>query len=141
MSNHNPPVNGFDKHPERINRKGRPKTFDALRNLAQSIANEVAMTKGQTDRDGKVIIPPGPVVIEGHIATVAEMILRSWANSKDPRLVTAFIEYAYGKVPVKQENYNIDLDQLTPEELERLADGEDPSHVLKRLAVKGGGEA
>lgn len=140
MTNHNPPTNGFDKRKEQINRKGRPKSFDALRALAQSIANEVAVTKGVIDKDGTVRVPPGPVIIEGHVATVAEMILRSWANSKDPRLVIAFFEYAYGKVPIKQENYNLDLDQLTPEELERIANGEEPAHVLKRLATTGGGE-
>lgn len=144
MANKNPsPSTRFQKGAgvdPRINRKGRPHSFDALRSLAQSIANEVARGKGRLDENGNPI-PGEPVIIEGHTATVAEMIMRKWAQSTDPRFQVAFIEYAYGKVPVKQENYNIDLDQLTPEELERLADGEDPSHVLKRLAVKGGGEA
>lgn len=81
----------FKKGDPRINRKGRPKSFDALRKLAQEIAHEVATKGGE------------PLVIEGHIATVSEMILRQWAQSKDPRLQQAFIAYAYGKVPDKTE--------------------------------------
>ena len=77
----------FHKGDPRINRKGRPKTFDALRELAQQIAHEEALSQGQ------------PVVINGHKATVAEMILRSWAASKNPQLVKAFLEISFGKVP------------------------------------------
>lgn len=78
---------GAGKDP-RINRKGRPKSFDALRTLAQQIAHEEAKGK-----DGI------PLVIDGHVVTVTEAIMRQWAQSKDVRLVQAFIQYAYGKVP------------------------------------------
>jgi len=67
----------FTKGDKRINRKGRPKTFDALRALAQTIAHEDIS-------DGM---------------TVTEAILRKWAGSKDPRLQLQFMEVAYGKVP------------------------------------------
>ena len=77
---------GAGKDP-RINRKGRPKSFDALRSLAQEIAHEAAKQGGQ------------PVVIDGHAVTVTEAIMRSWAVSKDPRLQQKFIEVAYGQVP------------------------------------------
>jgi hypothetical protein len=87
MANHNPPTNGFDKRKHQINRKGRPKSFDALRELAQAIAHEEALAGGQ------------PVVVNGRKATVAEMIMRQWAASKNPQLQRAFIEVAYGKVP------------------------------------------
>lgn len=83
---------GFKKGDPRINRNGRPQNFDAFRSLAQSIANEKL-----TDKDGK------PVVIEGHIVTVAEGILRKWARSPDPRLQQAFVEVAYGKTPIVNE--------------------------------------
>lgn len=78
---------GFIKNDPRINRKGRPKTFDALRALAQQIAHEVAQKEGQ------------PLVISGHTVTVAEAILRTWAKSGSALLQRAFIEIAFGKVP------------------------------------------
>ena len=77
----------FQKGDPRINRNGRPKTFTGFRDLAIEIASEVATNKGE------------PIVIDGHKVTVTEAILRSWAQSKDPRLVQAFIQYAYGKPP------------------------------------------
>jgi hypothetical protein len=92
-----PDSNTARKHPEgkpftkgdpRINRRGRPKTFDALRELSQEIAHEPAKTK-----DGQ------PVVVDGHIATNAEIILRLWASSQDFRKQQGFMEIAFGKVP------------------------------------------
>lgn len=78
---------GFQERKHQINRKGRPKSFDALRELALQIAHETATANGQD------------VVINGHKVTVSEAILRQWAMSKNPQLVRAFIEIAYGKVP------------------------------------------
>ena len=77
----------FVKGDTRINRKGRPKSFDQVRALAQQIAKE-----GVT-QDGK------PVEFNGRQLTVIEAILRQWAQSKKPPLQQLFVEYAYGKVP------------------------------------------
>ena len=100
----NSPKNGqFKKGDPRINRLGRPKTFDALRALAQQIAQETA-----TGQDSK------PIVIAGHVATVAEMILRSWAKSGNAQLARGFIEVAYGKVP---DELKLDFGRMTDAEL------------------------
>lgn len=82
----------FKKGDPRINRRGRPKSFDALRALAQQIANETAVTKEGTPAihdDG--INPP-------HVMTNVEAVLRRWmgGNSQQQR---AAIEIAFGKVP------------------------------------------
>jgi len=84
----------FVKGDPRINRKGRPKTFDAARALAQQIAHEIAKVKDKDNPDNEI-----ELVIDDHYVTVTEAILRSWANSGDPKLSTAFMEWAYGKVP------------------------------------------
>src|SRR6516162_603027 len=69
----------------RINRKGRPRSFDELRKLGQAIAAETVTTSCGTR------------------ITLAEAILRSWAESKEPILQKAFMEYSFGKVPDKLE--------------------------------------
>ena len=81
----------FKKGDPRINRKGRPKSFDAMRELARQIAHEVAKNKGDD------------IVINNKRVTVTEMILRQWAASKNPQLQKAFLEIAYGKVPDRIE--------------------------------------
>ncbi len=75
---------GFVKGDPRINRNGRPRTFDQARALAQAIAHEVER-----------------VDVDGSEVTVAEAVLRAWSHSKEPQLQKAFIEYAFGKVPDK----------------------------------------
>jgi len=81
----------FVKGDARINRNGRPKTFDAMRKLALQIAHEVATNKGEC------------VVINGKKVTIAEMILRQMAISKNPQQQRAFMEIAFGKVPDRLE--------------------------------------
>jgi hypothetical protein len=81
MSNKNP-LNQFKKGDPRINRKGRPKDFLGLRALAQAIAVEKIASKDNT-------------VVMSRV----ELILRNWAASGNDKLVRAFIETAYGKVP------------------------------------------
>ncbi len=81
----------FKKGDPRINRKGRPRTFDKLRALAQQIAHEPATGKG------------GEIVVNGKKVTITEAILRQWAQSKNPKLQQQFMEICYGKVPNAHE--------------------------------------
>lgn len=70
----------FQKGPDkRRNTKGRPKSFDKLRELAKQIALEEVTNKS------------------GETVTIVEAILRGWAADK--RMQEKFIEYAYGKAP------------------------------------------
>lgn len=73
----------FKKGDPRINRKGRPKSFDALRDLAQQIGAEQAEQNGN------------PFIIGEHVATNAEMALRLLMRERPDK----FLEFAYGKVP------------------------------------------
>jgi len=76
----------FVKGDPRIWRKGRPRKFDQWRNLTIEVLREEAR-----DKNGQ------PIIIDGHIATNAEMIARSWLSDKkrQPDLIAA----AFGKVP------------------------------------------
>jgi len=78
---------GFQERKHQINRKGRPKSFDALRSLAQEISHEEALSGGQ------------PLVVNGKVVTVAEAILRQLAQSKNPKERELFLAIAFGKVP------------------------------------------
>ena len=88
-----PPESGkFKKGDPRINRKGWPKNIDKVRELAQQIAHEAAKQNG------------APIVVEGHIATNLEVVLRK-LMADDP---VKFLEWAFGKLPnaidVKSDN-------------------------------------
>lgn len=98
---------GFVKGDPRINRKGRPRTFDALRELAQQIAHETAKTKDGT-----------PLKVNEKLVTVTEAILRQWATDKNRQ--EKFMWYAYGKVPDKIEIY--DWREKVPPEQRELAE-------------------
>lgn len=85
--NRPPPAPGqFKKGDPRINRKGRPKSFDALRRLAQQIACEVV-------KDPDLDAPVSRV----------EQMLREMSGSGDARKLVPFLEIAYGKVPAPVE--------------------------------------
>jgi hypothetical protein len=69
---------GFD---ERRNLKGKPKSFDQLRDFLQSIAQEEI-------KDGNEV--------KTRIRQIAEAMM------SDKRLMKDFLEFAYGKVPLSQ---------------------------------------
>lgn len=77
----------FSKGDPRINRKGRPKSFDKLRALAVDIASEQAMNQNGT-----------PVLWNGKPVTNAELMLRMWLTDK--KYQKDFAEVAFGKVPL-----------------------------------------
>lgn len=83
----------FVKNDPRINRSGRPKSFDALRKLAQKIAHEKV-----TNKKGEAATNPA-----GQAMTVVEVILRKKAMSNNPKELQEFIEIAFGKVPNVQQ--------------------------------------
>lgn len=77
----------FTKADPRINRKGRPRTFNAARELAQDIAHEPLAGDGGASVLNK----------RGEIQTRIEAILRTMSSSRNPKLIELFLAYAVGK--------------------------------------------
>jgi hypothetical protein len=128
---------GFQERMHQINRKGRPKSFDALRKEAIKISGEIIAAR---DDAGNIILgADGKPIVE---ASRAHAILLGWASSKDWQAQRAFVEYGFGKVPAKDQttNINIDLDALTDEQLQRIANGDDPARVVAD-SRRGGAQA
>jgi len=70
----------------RRNMMGRPRNFDEVRAVAQSIAHETEQNK----------------------LTAIENVLREWRDSPEPSLQKAFVAYAFGKVPDKLETTGLE---------------------------------
>ena len=70
-----------------------------------------------------------PALLNGHKLTRVELLLRTWAQSKDPRLQIAFFEVAYGKTPTQQQTeikgtlQIDDLRKLSDDELRAIVEG------------------
>lgn len=72
----------------RINRNGRPRSFDGLRRLAQEIAGR------KVSGLATLSFTPGAADF-----TNAEDILHDWATSSDFQKQRAFLQIAYGSPP------------------------------------------
>ena len=72
---------GFQERKHQINRKGRPKNFDSLRDLMIALTNEVVEEDDGTRR------------------TRVEKIARDWLESRNFQKQKAALEVAFGKVP------------------------------------------
>jgi hypothetical protein len=107
---------GFVKGDKRINRHGRPRSFDALRKLAQKIANETVEKP------------------DGEDVTRIEDMLRNMVKSKVPADRATFLAYSYGKPHEEIDFHNVDLSKMTDHQLERIKKGD---NLIDVLADKG----
>lgn len=78
----------FRKGDKRINRNGRPRSFDKLQALTVEMFNRPAL-----DNNGN------PVLIEDRPASVIEVVMWRMIHSKNMKEVQYAIEIAFGKVP------------------------------------------
>jgi hypothetical protein len=99
----------------RRNTRGRPKTFDMLREIAQRIGAETIQ-----DDNGDTIMR-------------IEEVLRSLASSRDPQAKRIFLEYGYGK-PVDKIETN-----LAPKTTLRLFYGHEEPGRQQPIAVNSEG--
>lgn len=85
----------FRRGDRRINKGGKPKSFQAFRVICQRVLSELTT-----------------VDVEGRkrAITRAEKLARDWADSKEPTLQRALAEYAFGRVPDKLD---VDLGERT----------------------------
>ena len=103
----------FVKGDPRINRKGRPKNSDQLKALGMALLHEPAK-----DKNGQ------PVVIDGHVATNLEMILRRMMSDK--RQSSELLDRVFGKIPqaIQHEGEGGGPMVLRVEYVNKRADGE-----------------
>lgn len=100
---------GFVKGDKRINRKGRPKSFDKLRALVQEIAGET---------------------VEGEEVTRIQTMIKRMLDSAQPADRATVLAYGWGKPKDETDNLNVDYSSLSEEQLERIANGEDIRTVV-----------
>lgn len=110
----------FTKGDSRINRTGRPKSFDEARKLAQDILAEVIRTdKGEMTR--------------------ASNIMRKWAESDDYKAHALLFDYAVGKPPSNDKPISFtpteeQWQSMTDAQLEAIHKGKPAHEVLNGKA-------
>lgn len=82
----------FKSHPEHINRKGRPKRFDELRDMTVEMGNEIVPVEVGKGKTKKIIL-----------MTRFERILLNWFESLSFDKQQAVMQYGFGKIPDKLE--------------------------------------
>ncbi len=104
----------FVKGDPRINKKGRPRDIDTLKTFIQRIADE---SVGQGEHPEW---------------TRLEVLIRYMFSSRSPEDRKQLLRYGYGEVPIMSGNLNVNIDwsKLSEEQLERIANGEDPRTVI-----------
>ena len=107
----------FQKNDPRINRKGRPKSYDLLHEIA------VRLCAQPSDKDDD---PEG--------ITKLESIMQDWLNSKNFQKQLAVIQYAYGKTPEKIE---VSQKQDPPHVIIRWTENEYEQKELDQLEEEG----
>ena len=95
------PGDPFKKGDPRINRKGRPRVADELRELTLEVLHEKATTK-----DG------APVVIDGHVVTNIELMIRQMI--RNPKMFELVLNRAFGKLPQPLEHSGADGERDIP---------------------------
>ena len=95
----------FKKGDPRINRNGRPKSFDALRKLMQEQAGEIAL-----DGNGNPITDKN-----GRPRTNAEMFVEAWMKDRKQR--KSFAEFAWGKPKEEIDITSGGETLMTPEQI------------------------
>jgi len=83
---------GFQDRKHHINKNGRPRSFDALRKMAQEMFIRPALDAGGE-----------PVKIDGKPASIVEVVVWKMIHSKNPKEVELALQIAFGKVPDNME--------------------------------------
>jgi hypothetical protein len=99
----------FTKNDPRINRRGRPRTLGELRELIQSIGHETLSADGKT-------------------YTRIEALTRRMIAGNSPSNIKEILRYGWGEP--HQSALNVDMSQLTDEQVQRIANGEDVLSVI-----------
>jgi len=107
----------FTKNDPRINRKGRPKNYDLLHEIAVRLCAQ-----------------PADLADDPEGITKLEAIMQDWLNSKNFQKQLAVIQYAYGKTPEKIE---VSQKQEPPLVIIRWEENEYEQYELDQIEEEG----
>jgi len=94
----------------RINTKGRPRKFDALREMVLDVlTEELELTNRAAGTSQKI--------------TQLEFMIREWVLSRDFNKQSKALEYGFGKVP-DEIKHHFDEDEFIKRHIDKFTDGE-----------------